>query len=405
MRPHWLNAGRIRFYSGVVLALFLAVAFGLVWFSNLVDPSGYTIISDLTVFWTAAQMGLSGHAVQAYQVTDLREQVLAIFPNVQGAFGWFYPPSFFLCVLPLGYLPYVPAYFSFMVPTLAFYLIVVRTMVWSRESGWVLASFSGIWINLLRGQNGFLTAGLAGAGLQLLEKAPILAGLVIGLTTIKPHLAVMFPVALVAARAWTTLLAAAVSASALLAAGTIFLGTGTLPAWLHSLPVASHFAEQNGPSYWIHMPTFFSFFRLLGAPVVVAYVVHGAVALLATIAVWRVWRSNADPALKASMLAAGTLLVSPYLLEYDLTWLALPAAWMAVLARKQGWIAGEREVLVLLWLLPVLCNLCAKWTSVQIGPLGLLLLLAVLWRRHRLSQIRLNGPLIHWYSSERKQVK
>ncbi len=403
MRRHWLNRARLRFYSGVALAIFLAIAFGLVWFSDLVDPSGYTIISDLTVFWTAAQMGLSGHAVEAYRVADLRDQVLAIFPNVQESFGWFYPPSFYLFILPLGYLPYVPAYFAFMLPTLAFYVSVVRLIFWNREAGWALASFSGIWINLLRGQNGFLTAGLAGAGLTLLEKNQILAGLVIGLTTIKPHLAVMFPVALVAARAWRALAAAAVSAAAILGAGVAYLGTDTLSAWIHSLAVASRFSETNGPAYWIHMPTFFAFFRLLGAPVSLAYGVHATVALVAAAAVWNVWRSDADPALKASMLVSGTLLVSPYLLEYDLTWLALPAAWMTALARRRGWAAGERETLVMLWLLPVSCSLCAKWTSLQIGPWGLLLLLGMLWRKHRRSRGQLHAPVLHWYSSEPKR--
>ncbi|MDE2621856.1 MAG: DUF2029 domain-containing protein [Betaproteobacteria bacterium] len=396
MKKHWLNPARVRLYSAVMLGVFVSIAFGLVWYSNLVDPSGYTIISDLTVFWTAAQMGLTGHAAQAYSVTDLRESVLAIFPNVQGNFGWFYPPSFYLCILPLGYLQYVPAYFAFMVPTLMFYVFVIRSIIWNREAGWALVSFSGIWINLLRGQNGFLTAGLAGAGLKLLDRHPILSGLVIGLTTIKPHLAILFPVALVAARAWDTLLAAAFSAGLILAGGVLFLGTDTWFGWLHSLAVARHFAEQNGPSYWIHMPTFFAFFRLLHVPVEWAYAAHGTVASLACLSVWKSWRSKAETALRAAILVTATLLISPYLLEYDLTWLALPAAWMALLAQKQGWARGEREMMVLMWLLPVLCSLGAKWISIQIGPWGLLLLLWMLWRKVRTS--RMNAPMLHWYS-------
>lgn len=398
MKRHWINAARIRFYSGVMLGIFLAIAFGLVWYSNLVDPSGYTIISDLTVFWTAAQMGLAGHATQAYSVSDLRESVLAIFPNVQGNFGWFYPPSFYFCILPLGYLQYVPAYFAFMVPTLVFYVLVIRSILWNREAGWVLASFSGIWINLLRGQNGFLTAGLAGGGLRLLDEHPIAAGLVIGLTTIKPHLAVLFPVALVAARAWHTLVAAAFSATIILACGVTFLGSGTWSGWLQSLAVARHFAEQNGPAYWIHMPTFFAFFRLLHVPVELAYAAHATVALFALFVVWKVWRSNTETALRSAVLVTATLLISPYLLEYDLTWLALPAAWMAVLARQQGWGRGERELMIAMWLLPVLCSLVAKWVSFQIGPWVLLLVLWVLWRKARSS--RMNSPVLHWYTNK-----
>ena len=383
MRPHWLNNARIRFYSGVMLSIFLALAFGLVWFSNLVDPKGYTIISDLTVFWTAAQSALGGHAVQAYRVTDLHESVAAIFPNVKGDFGWFYPPSFFLCILPLGYLPYVPAYLAFMLPTLFFYVMVIRHIVWNREVGWALASFSGVWLNLLRGQNGFLTAAFCGSGLALFERRPLLSGLVIGLTTVKPHLSLLFPVALVASRAWPTLLMAGISSSAIMVAGIGVLGVATVPAWLNSLNVARTFAEHNGPVYWVHMPTMFSFLRLLGVSVPWAYAGHLVVASIGVASVWHVWRRCSEPTLRFAVLATATLLISPYLLEYDLTWLALPAAWLCRFSMREGWGRGERELIVLMWLLPLLSGLLAKWTLIQIGPWVLLLVLGMLLKRVR----------------------
>jgi len=64
-----------------------------------------------------------------------------------------------------------------------------------------------------------LTAALAGAALLSLERRPILAGVFIGLLAIKPHLALLFPVALIAIGAWRTLLAAAVT-------GTTFIFVG-----------------------------------------------------------------------------------------------------------------------------------------------------------------------------------
>jgi len=380
-RKHWLNPARIRFYSGVMLAFFLAIAFGVVWYSNLVDPRGYDIITDLTVFWSASHLALAGHASDAYLLTKIREAELVFYPNVQGNFGWFYPPSFYLLILPLGLLPYIPAYLLFMLSTLMFYVFVVRSIIWNREAGWVLASFSGIWMNLLRGQNGFLTAALAGMALLQLEKRPIASGVLIGMLSIKPHLALMFPVALIAIGAWRTLIAAFFSALVTLAMGMAVLGVDTLPAWIHSLDIARQFTENNGPAYWVHMPTIFAFCRLLGASLAVSYTAHIFVALAAMASLWWVWRHCHEHSLRAAMLTTATLLISPYVLEYDLTWLALPVAWLTAYSLQQGWQRGERWIMILIWLLPLLCGIIAKATSIQIGPWGVLLLGGVILRR------------------------
>ncbi len=398
LTKHWLNPARIRFYSGVTLGVFLAITFGLFWFSNLIDPNGYVIITDLTVFWSASHLALAGHAPDAYIVSKLRDAVFVFYPNVKGSFGWFYPPSFYLWILPLGLIPYLPAYFVFVLPTLAFYVLVIRRIIWNREAAWTLVSFSGVWLNLLRGQNGFLTAALAGSALLCLKKQPILAGVFIGLLTIKPHLALVFPVALIAIGAWRTLVAAFFSALFMLISGVAVLGWDTFPAWIHSLDIARQFTESNGPEYWVHMPTIFAFCRMLGSSIAMAYTAHALVAIGATAAVWWVWRHCAEHSLRAAILTTSTLLISPYVLEYDLTWLALPVAWMSSFSQQRGWIVGEREVFVLAWLLPLLCSIIATITSVQIGPFGVLLLMWVILRRVLI--LRKQSPAINLMSVE-----
>ncbi len=378
---YWLNSARIKFYGGLTVVFFLAFAFGFIWFSNFVSPNGYAIASDLTVFWTASRIALDGHASDAYIVSKLRESVLMLYPDVKETFGWFYPPSFYLVILPLGLLPYVPAYFAFILPTLVFYVLVILRIVENPEARWVLASFSGLWINLLRGQNGFLTAALGGLALLRLEKKPVFSGVLLGLLTVKPHLALMFPVALIAIGAWRTLITAFFSALAILAAGMAILGADTFVGWIHSLNMARQFTEINGPSYWIHMPTIFAFCRLLGASVALSYAAHTLVAIGAASAVWWVWRHCREHSLRAAILANSTLLVSPYILEYDLTWLALPVAWMSSFALQHGWKKGEREVMVLAWLLPLICSVVAKATAIQLGPWGVLLLEWIILRR------------------------
>jgi hypothetical protein len=208
----------------------------------------------------------------------------------------------------------------------------------------------------------------------------VLAGVFIGLVTLKPHLALLFPVALVAIGAWRALASAAVTAAAFVGLGTAVLGKATLQAFLKDLPDARMYVE-TGAAPWSKMPTVFSFFRTLGVPVSGAYVAHIAVALVAVAAVWYVWRRSGDWQLRSAALMAATCLVSPYLFDYDLAWLAFPIAWLAVIGMRNGWLPGEREVLVLAWLLPMLMAPVTAVVVVQPGPFVLGALLWVVVRR------------------------
>ena len=109
---------------------------------------------------------------------------------------------------------------------------------------------------------------------------------------------------------------------------------------------------------------------------------QGAVALVAAGCVWWAWRRrNVAFEAKAATLMAGSLLVSPYLFYYDLTWAALAIAWLATLGLRDGFHRGEREILLFAWLAPALMQPVQLLTSVQLGfPAVLLLFLAALRR-------------------------
>lgn len=381
---YWLNRRRLRFYSRILMMLFILLFIGLVRYSNLVEPNGYTFNNDTTVFWGASYLALAGRAVDAYNITILSE-VIRHATEIRGFawsswhFGWCYPPTFHLIILPLALLPYFPAYLAFMLSTLSCYVLVLWRIIRDKDSLWLLAGFPALWSNFLSGQNGFLTAALAGAALLNLERRPVLAGVFIGLLSIKPHLGLLFPLALIAIGAWRTFFTAAITMSIFMWVSTAILGADTFAAWLHSLGLARQIME--GPYYWASFPTMFSFLRLLGVPVMVAYMGHALVALGAITAMWKVWRHCPSWPLRGSALITATFLTSPYLLIYDLTWLALPIAWLVKLGLQDGWLRGEREVLVLAWLLSLLSFLIAKTTNIQIGPWVLLALLWVVLRR------------------------
>lgn len=379
-RAHWLNLSRLKVYPRLLVLLFTVMS--VVWlfsFRHMVDAEGNPFGNDFVTFWGASLAALQGHAPDAYNASRIVAFEHIAVPASTKVFGWFYPPSFYVMILPLAHLPYITAYLLYICGTLGFFLLVMRRVISGSVAMWCLAAFSGIWINFMDGQNAFLTAGLAGAAILCLKRRPYLAGLLIGLLVVKPHLALLFPVALLATGAWRSIVAAAVTACGLMAAGTAILGQATFKAWLGSIATAQMLLEQGGLP-WQKMPTIFALARLLHAPLRVAYGLHIVVAVYAVAMVWRVWRRSRDWQLRGAVLMSATFLISPYVFDYDLVWLAFPIAWFAMLGIRDGWLGGERDVLVAAWVLPLVMAPIASTTSLQLGPL---VLVALVWNANR----------------------
>ena len=379
-KKHWLNATRLKLYVCTGLVTFLIVAVGVIYRSNLINPKGFQLLSDFSVFWSVSHLALTGAPEKAYTPAILHQIVQTIADDGGRAYGWFYPPTFYLIILPLALMPHMTAYLVFTLITLAGYATVIWRIFPKQETMWVLMAFSGVWINIRAGQNGFLTAALCGVALICLEERPLLAGILVGLMAIKPQLAVLFPVALIAAGAWRTLLMSILTGTLFVTASIAVLGDVTFRAWLHALSLPGIYLA-SGYLPLSDMPTVFSFLRLLGASVSAAYLGHALVAIGATVSLWRVWRHCENPMLRGAALTTATFLVSPYVYNYDLTWLALSIAWLTKFGLAQGWLSVEREILIAAWLLPILSTLVAESTSIQIGPFILLALLGMILRR------------------------
>jgi hypothetical protein len=380
---HWISEQTLKVYPRMVFAVMLAVAFG--WFHGAahgVDSNGKPIGYDFITYYAASKMALAGHAAEAYSVPAIAAVEHGLVPASADKFAWYYPPTFYLLIVPLGLLPYAAALALFVGLGLAAYVVVLRRVIRGTDAMWCLAGFAGLWLNLLQGQNGFLTAALAGGALLAMEEHPALGGVLVGLLAIKPHLALLFPVALVAARMWKTLAVAAVTAAAFVGLGTWALGVATLRACVGSLPTARMYLE-DGQLPWAKMPTVFAMLRTAHVPLMAAYAVHAVVALGAVAAVWRVWSRTRDGQLRGAVLMAATFLVSPYIFDYDMAWLAFPIAWMALVGMREGWRRWDREVLVLVWVLPMLMAAVAAEIVVQPAVLGIVALVWVVVRRVR----------------------
>ena len=367
-----------------MVALFgaLLVRWVVVALPDLVDPRGKPLGCDFMAFWSAAQLALAGRPAAAYDgaaIAAVQHAAVAFLPEIW--FPWHYPPTFLLAVAPLGLLPYPAALAVFVLGTAALWAALVGRIAPGRRAWVVAAAAPAGLINLIDGQNAFLTAALAGFALLGLDRRPAASGVLIGLLAIKPHLAVLFPLALCAAGRWRTIIAAGITALALGIASLAAFGWDSWAGFLRHLPVAQAMAAR-GAVPWGAMPSGYVFALSLGAPAAAAWIVQGGSALVAAGCVWCAWRNPAAAfEARAATLVAGSLLVSPFLFNYDLVWASLATGWLAVLGLRTGFRRCEREILLFAWLVPMAMQPVQMLTALQPGFPAIVLLLLVAARR------------------------
>jgi hypothetical protein len=292
-------------------------------------------------------------------------------------------------VLPLALLPYLISLGLWLSSTLAGFILVLRRIAPHPVTIWLGLAFPGTFLNLIHGQNGFLSAMLLGAGLLLLEPAPIAAGILFGLLSYKPHFVILVPLALAAGRRWRALLSLGITSACLLLASVLLLGADVFTAFRDNLPATLQVLETgrlggNVFPLLSKMSTLFAALILAGSPLWLAQILQVALMLATAAIVAWVWFREASPAVRAAVLVLGVLLFPPYEFLYDLAILALPIAWLGWEGVSEGWLPGEQTVLFVCFLTPMLTPMLAKWLNLQITPLVLALLLAVALRRLRL---------------------
>lgn len=225
-----------------------------------------------------------------------------------------YPPPYLLFIKPFTLLPYGAAFILWVGLTGALYVFA------SREAklpalGNPAAAFNG-----MIGQNGFLTGAIMFAGLQRLAVKPWQGGALLGLLIIKPHLAIILPVAVVAGRAWQAVPAALGSMVLLLLLSFAVFGAD---AYVQFFELSARYGTyvKEGAWDWNELASFYALSRWAGLPTAGAWIVHLLLAVAAATGVWFAWRQDWEA--KVALTSAAALLMSPYLFTYDAVLLTL----------------------------------------------------------------------------------
>ncbi len=305
--------------------------FPAAWFSHwwIYDPQGQGIPTDFVNVWAAGKLALQGHPAQAWDWNIQKQVELALLKqDFVGYFAWHYPPPFLFVAALLAQFPYAVAFAGWAVVSMLPYLAVMRAIV-GRSFGLLLAAaFPAVFINVLVGQNGFLTAALIGGTLYLLPGRPVLAGICLGLLSYKPQYGLLFPLVLIAAGHWRVFFSAGVTAIVMAAASYFAFGFESWAAFFHWLPMFSQAFLTEGKAPWFKLQSIFALVRYFGGSEPLGWIFQWVMTGVVAVTLVSLWRSRVRYALKASALAAGTLLTTPYLFMYDMMVLAIPVAWL-----------------------------------------------------------------------------
>src|SRR6201991_4390788 len=324
----WLTAARARGYSLILLAIGALAIVGWIAVSDgLIDRNGKPLGTDFSNVYAAGRLTWQGRAADAYEPALQHAAEKAIFGGRDMPFyGWHYPPFFFAVAFLVAAVPYACGLALWLVASFAAYLAMLRAILPRPETLLIAAAFPAVFVNIGHGHNGFLTAALLGGAMHLLDRRPWLAGVLIGVLAYKPQFGVLIPIALLAGQRWNTIAAAAATVAVLVALSFATLGGDVWRAFFESMKFTQTIVLEQGSTGWEKIQSIFSAARNFGADVPTAYAIQGALALFLAASIAWLWHGDAAFELKAAALALGSLLATPYVLDYDLVELAVAIA-------------------------------------------------------------------------------
>ena len=378
----------------------------ILYFRELSGGSGFG--GDFICFWNAAHRVRHGDIAAIYD-PDTWHRMLST--NAAGALAWFvYPPFTLFGLWLLGDATYNEAVLVWSLVPLAFYLVLIALLAkrsglgdgtdpaceknWPRTQAYaVLIAFSLPFLgaNLFSGQTGTLIAVFFLGAAYFWPTRPVLAGICVGLLAIKPQLGVLLPFALAASGQWRVVAAAATTILSLIVLSTIWLGA---EIWTDYLRMTQLYGQLVGRGYdqiqqLVVAP--YASLHAAGMPAALAtslQVLIGVAVLAVIVQVFsQCWSHTQEQRaedgrldLRLALLAAGTLLVTPYALSYDTPLLILSIIPLLARSWRNGW-DGIELVSVTALLLSPYAQLLAAGSHIPFAFSALLLWFGVLYRR------------------------
>jgi hypothetical protein len=341
---------------------------------GIIGPRYNALGADWAIFYTAVKAFFAGQIAHVYDQAWLTPRINSLFsgwlssPLPYPAFH--YPPSWLLIVLPFGAMPAIASYLGMLTATFAA-LATALKQTFGADKNFLflvvcLVLCPATTNNILAGQNGFLTAALLLAGFGLLNDRPLVAGVLLGLLSFKPQIALLAPVALIAARQWRGLAAAVAAGATLVLASVAFFGIDTWLTWINVILHPSYAMGENGLEWGrLWDESVFTCATLLGAPKALASAVQAGATILAAAVTYWAFRRSRPAEYRLAIVLAATVVAAPHISPYDMIPLALSGSILAWRLLEEDGSLIHLAVPVLAWLAPLL-------NPPRVIPIGLL---------------------------------
>jgi len=347
---------RLRLLTWAAVLLF--VAYGAVYvatldFGHLIPRDGkmHVIGRDFLNFWMYGRAAFEPNPGQYYDLRTYWAAADAVTGPGYPPQLWSYPPSVMLLAAPFGMLPYMGALAIWTVIGIAAFVLGLR--LWTRDPRYLLPLLLAppAIFGLVSGQFTYLATAAMLAVLRWRESRPLLAGVILGLLTVKPQLGLFFPLLLLATRSWRVIFAASVTALAVAGLTWLIWGPDVWLAYL-SRGIANQTLVLTDPDnlseLWMATP--FINARSPGLPIAAAAAIQAVATILAVVLVWKTfWRRPPADDLRANAIfLACAAFGTPYMMTYD----TLPLVVAMVLLMPSG--NAGRLLTLLAWGLQLL---------------------------------------------------
>ncbi|MGZ8281669.1 MAG: glycosyltransferase family 87 protein [Allosphingosinicella sp.] len=296
---------------------------------------------DFVNVYSSGALVLQGRLDILYDVAAYRAFQLDTFAGALDNHNYSYPPVTLLYTWLFALLPYPVALAGWLAGTAALFARAAKPYLTGVGlPAWLAIAAPASVINLWAGHYGFLIGALWLFAWSNLNRRPALAGVLIGLMVVKPHLALLAPIVLLWRREWLAFAAATATTIALVGLSGVLFG---FDLWMTYLTETTRFqaamVDDVGAFFLTMMPTLTPALAIAGLPLAAATVLQAMCGLTAIAALLAWLPRKAEEAAMAT--ATATMLVLPYAFAYDMTVVGLAGLilFRRALGQRPGWFA------------------------------------------------------------------
>ncbi len=343
---------------------------------GLLFANGTPVGGDFINMWTVAKLVLSGNFAPIYlPEAYVAFQHAAIVDADIGIRLWAYPPQSLLIAAPLGlFSSYHVALAAWSIAGLIMLGFGARRFGFDWIETAIIVTSPAACACIYFGQTGNFGAGLLLVALAPRGKLAPLAAAAAALLTFKPQLGYLLPLLYARQRRWWLIAGAGVLSLLLVVVTLAVFGP---QAWRDYVGASLPYLElahrkSVGPGILMVPSAFMSFRIVLGNDVLAGQLHLVFATAVGAFLVWRLF-STRDAIAQTALMLIGTVLITPYMLNYDL---AVLLAGALLVARLHPQSIVVCILVVVAWSLPT-TMIILNGTGWPVSPLLILPLLVL----------------------------